>query len=134
VISHGGGLTAQQVAGLPGTPLVVDYAPQEELLARAVLTITHAGLNTVLDSLAKSVPLITVPITYEQPAIARRVERTGSGTSVALPALNSKRLRQMAENILGDQNYREAAAQIGGAIANAGGVVAAANRVEAAAA
>jgi MGT family glycosyltransferase len=134
VISHGGGLTGQQVAGLPGRPLVVDYAPQEEVLARAVLTITHAGLNTVLDSLANNVPLVTVPITYEQPAIARRVERTGTGTSIALSALDPRRLRQMAETILGDKNYREAASRIGSAIANAGGVMVAANRIEAAAA
>jgi UDP:flavonoid glycosyltransferase YjiC (YdhE family) len=88
----------------------------------------------VLDSLAKGVPLITVPITYEQPAIARRVERTGSGASIAIPALNPQRLRQMAQNILGDKNYRDAAARIGGAIAKAGGVRGAADRVEAAAA
>jgi zeaxanthin glucosyltransferase len=133
VISHGGGLTAQQVAGLPGTPLVVDYAPQEELLARAVLTITHAGLNTVLDSLAKSVPLVTVPITYEQPAIARRVEWTGSGTSIALSALDPGRLRQMAEKVLSAENYRGAASRIGRAIGEAGGVKVAADRVVAAA-
>jgi len=36
----------------PGSPLVVEYAPQLELLAKARLTITHAGLNTVLDSLS----------------------------------------------------------------------------------
>jgi zeaxanthin glucosyltransferase len=132
VMSHGGGLTGQQVSDLPGTPLVVDYAPQEEVLGRAVLTITHAGLNTVLDSLANKVPLITVPITFEQPAIARRVEWTGSGRSIALSALDPRRLRQMAENILGGKNYREAAARIGLAIAGAGGVRVAADRVEAA--
>jgi len=39
-------------------PLVVEYAPQLELLAKARLTITHAGLNTVLDSLSNGVPLV----------------------------------------------------------------------------
>ena len=66
-------------AGLPGDPLVVSYAPQIDLLARAALTITHAGLNTVLDSMANGVPVVAVPITYEQPAIARRVEWAGAG-------------------------------------------------------
>src|SRR5204862_5919370 len=46
VMSHGGGLTPQQASALPGGPLVVGYAPQEELLSRARLTLTHAGLNT----------------------------------------------------------------------------------------
>ena len=77
VISHGGGLTAAQASALPGDPLVVRYAPQEQLLARASLTITHAGLNTVLDSLGRGVPLVAIPLTYEQPAIAGGLEGGG---------------------------------------------------------
>ena len=84
VISHGGGLTEAQASSLPGSPLAVRYAPQEELLARAQLTLTHAGLNTVLDSLTHGVPMVAVPITYEQPAIARRVEWHGCGESASL--------------------------------------------------
>ncbi|MGA7216366.1 MAG: hypothetical protein WBX20_19355, partial [Terrimicrobiaceae bacterium] len=34
-----------------GSPIVVPFAPQLELLRRAALTITHAGLNTALESL-----------------------------------------------------------------------------------
>ena len=41
---------------LPGQPLLVDYAPQRLLLERAALTITHAGVNTVLESLACGFP------------------------------------------------------------------------------
>ena len=88
VISHGGGLTDAQASGLPGAPLVVPYAPQETLLERAHLTLTHAGLNTVLDSLAHGVPLVAVPITYEQPSIARRLEWHACGESISLGQLN----------------------------------------------
>ena len=91
VISHGGGLTDAQASNLPGAPLVVRYAPQEKLLERAHLTLTHAGLNTVLDSLAHGVPLVAVPITYEQPSIARRVEWHACGESISLPQLNLRR-------------------------------------------
>jgi MGT family glycosyltransferase len=132
VLSHGGGLSSDQAANLPGAPLVVSYAPQEELLARARLTITHAGLNTVLDSLANGVPLITVPITYEQPAIARRVDWTGSGRSIELSQLDARRLRQMAQTVLDREAYRAAAVRIRTAIVQAGGVTAAADTVEAA--
>jgi len=55
-------MNAEAVQRLPGSPLVV-YAPQLELLAKARLTITHAGLNTVLDSLSNGVPLVAIPIT-----------------------------------------------------------------------
>jgi zeaxanthin glucosyltransferase len=133
VISHGGGLTEAQAAALPGNPLVVGYAPQLELLARAALTITHAGLNTVLDSLANGVPLVTIPITYEQPAIARRVEWAGAGRSVPLARLTPRRLAEAAREVLGQTHYRLAAERMREAIRTAGGVARAADLAERAA-
>jgi zeaxanthin glucosyltransferase len=130
VMSHGGGLSREEVAALPGNPLVVSYAPQLELLARAQLTVTHAGLNTVLDSLSNAVPLVTVPITYEQPAIARRVEWTGAGKSIALERLDVRRLRSIIREVLGHVSYRRAAGRVGEAIRDAGGVKRAADIVE----
>jgi zeaxanthin glucosyltransferase len=41
-------MTPEAMSTLEGDPLVVSYAPQLEVLKRAALTITHAGLNTVL--------------------------------------------------------------------------------------
>jgi MGT family glycosyltransferase len=79
VISHGAGLFEGQSRALPDNPLTVQYVPQRALLARSLLTITHAGLNAVLDSLAAGVPLITMPITYEQPAIAEPGDGLGCG-------------------------------------------------------
>ena len=132
VVSHGGGLSQEQASALPGNPLVVGYAPQEDLLSRAALTVTHAGLNTVLDSLAHGVPLVTIPITYEQPAIARRVERAGSGRVVPLAGMSSGPLGSALRDVLGNPHYRVAASRIGEAIRRAGGVKRAADLTEAA--
>jgi len=63
VVSLGGTAKTQSLEGLPGSPLVVDYAPQLELLKKAALTITHAGLNTTLESLSNGVPIVAIPIT-----------------------------------------------------------------------
>jgi zeaxanthin glucosyltransferase len=130
VISHGGGLDPTAAAGLPGNPLVVGYAPQAELLARAALTITHAGLNTVLDSLANGVPVVTVPITYEQPAIARRVEWTGCGRSIPFAKLDASLLRRTVQDVFRDPSYRVAARRIADSVGAAGGVARAADIVE----
>jgi zeaxanthin glucosyltransferase len=130
VISHGGGLTDQEARALPGNPLVVSYAPQLELLARAHLTITHAGLNTVLDSLANGVPLVTLPITFEQPAIARRVEWRGLGRSLSLARIDTRRLRDAIAHVLDDTQYRNASQRMAGCIRDAGGVRRAAEIVE----
>jgi zeaxanthin glucosyltransferase len=122
VISHGGGLTDAQASSLPGAPLVVRYAPQRELLQKARLTLTHAGLNTVLDSLAYRVPVVAVPITYEQPSIARRVEWHTCGESIALSRLTARRLRQKLISVLENARYGAGATRIGEGISRAGGV------------
>jgi MGT family glycosyltransferase len=129
VISHGGGLSDEQAGALPGSPIVVPYAPQRALIARASLTITHAGLNTVLDSLAAGVPLITIPITYEQPAIARRVERTGAGAAIAFAGLREETLRDLALRVLNSADYHNAAKRMAASVASAGGVSRAADIV-----
>ena len=122
VVSHGGGLTQKEIASLPGSPLAVQYAPQEEVLKRARLTLTHAGLNTVLDSLTCGVPIVAVPLTYEQPAIARRVEWHGCGQSVSLMQLSARGLRRRLIDALENPRYREAATAIRAGILRAGGV------------
>ena len=124
VITHGGGLDSAEAATLPGNPVVVAYAPQLDLLSRARLTLTHAGLNTVIDSLTHGVPLIAIPITYEQPAIAERVRYTGTGEVISLSGLNPRRLREALLRLLAPHaRCRENARRVGESIRQAGGVI-----------
>ena len=126
VITHGGGLKAAEVSGLPGNPVIVPYAPQLELLARASLTLTHAGLNTVLDSLIHGVPMVAVPITFEQPAIAARLRHAGAGEVVSLSDLKTRGLRHTVRRVLMENSYRLSAKRIAESIRAAGGVARAA--------
>jgi zeaxanthin glucosyltransferase len=130
VITHGGGLTAAEACSFPGNPIVVGYAPQLEVLARARLTLTHAGLNTVLDSLTYGVPMIAVPITYEQPAIASRVRWSGAGEVIPFRRLTVQKLRTSIENVLGDSSYSSRANVLKESIRRAGGVRRASDLIE----
>ncbi len=130
VITHGGGLDSQTAASLPGNPLVVGYAPQLEVLAHARLTLTHAGLNTVLDSLSHGVPMVAVPITYEQPAIASRIRWTGSGRIVPFRGLKVPMLREAIADVLHNPMYSIQAHKVQRSIQDAGGVTRAAGIVE----
>ena len=109
VVSLGGGAEPEEYRDLPGDPLVVKFAPQRELLAGAALTITHAGLNTTLESLCEGVPLVAIPIACEQPGIAARIRWTGTGDFLPPSRLSASRLRSMIEQVLGNPKYRNAA-------------------------
>lgn len=122
VLTHGGGLDEESASRLPGDPLVVSYAPQLELLARASLTLTHAGLNTVLDSLTYGVPLVAVPITFEQPGIASRIEWSGTGRIVRFSELSAERLRAAMRAVLNERSYKANAERVRDSIAQSGGV------------
>jgi zeaxanthin glucosyltransferase len=49
------------IGPIPASAIVVSKAPQIELLKRAELCITHAGINTTLESLALGVPMVAIP-------------------------------------------------------------------------
>lgn len=130
VISLGGSGNPESFTGLPGNPVVVKYAPQLELLKRASLTITHAGLNTTLESLNNGVPLVAIPITNDQPGIAARIAWTGTGEVITLSRLSVPRLRNAIRRVLTEDAYKKNALRLQAAIHRAGGVKRAASLVE----
>jgi zeaxanthin glucosyltransferase len=130
VISLGGGLEPVRLGGLSGDPVVVAYAPQLELIKRADLVITHAGLNTVLESLSEGVPLVAVPLGNDQPGVAARVDARGVGVVVPRRKLNSARLRQAVDHVLNDHSYRARAQELGRKIRQVDGSTLAAEIIE----
>lgn len=130
VVSHAGALTEEQAAELSRSCLVVPYAPQRKLLNKCALTITSAGLNTVLDSLAEGVPLVAVPMAWEQFGIAARVTWTGSGRMLPLKRFSQDRLRAQVKEVLRNHSYRAAAGLVQRSIARAGGTNTAAALIE----
>ena len=130
VISLGNGISGASLPKLPGTPIVVNYAPQLELLQKATLVITHAGLNTTLGSLSNGVPMVAIPISLDQPGVAARIAWTGTGEVVTLNKLSGSRLNEAVGRVLTIDTYRQNALRLQAAIHTAGGVSRAADIVE----
>jgi MGT family glycosyltransferase len=121
VISLGGGASPDEMPTLPGNPLVVQFAPQLELLRRAKLCITHAGLNTTLESLGVGVPMVAIPITNDQPGVAARIAWTGCGELIEPKRLTAAALRTLVRRVLDDPRFTENARRLQTAIQRAGG-------------
>jgi len=130
VISLGGGNSPESLPELPGNPLVVGYAPQLELLQKATLTITHAGMNTTLESLTNGVPMVAIPVTNDQPGIAARIAWTGAGEVIPLGKVSVKKLQKAVKRVLTEDSYKKNAVRLQEAIKRAGGVTRAADIIE----
>lgn len=74
-----GGASHEFHPKLPGNPVVTRFAPQLELLQKASLFVTHAGLNSALESLSAGVPMVAIPVANDQPGVAARLNYHGFG-------------------------------------------------------
>jgi MGT family glycosyltransferase len=130
VFSIGPQLDSAQMRNVPGNAIVVNHAPQLELLKRSALCITHAGLNTVLEALAQGVPLLAIPVTNDQPGVAARVSAKGVGLKLALDEVTSTNISDCAGRILNDPAFSERTSTMKSAIALADGLTSAASVIE----
>lgn len=130
VITLGGGMPIDALSDLPGSPLVVDNAPQTDIIAKSSLTITHGGLNTVLDSLSYGVPMVALPITFEQPGTGARIRWTGVGEVIPIDQVDTANLKTAVKQVFTEQSYRQNARRIQDSIAEAGGASRAADIIE----
>jgi MGT family glycosyltransferase len=130
VISLGGRKDPEVFAGLPGNPLVVRTAPQLDLLKRAEVAITHGGLNTALETLMEGKPMIVIPKSLDQPAVATRLERLRVAEAISIRGLTAKKIRVALVKVLGDSSYRDAARRMQAEIRSSRGLERAADVIE----
>jgi zeaxanthin glucosyltransferase len=100
------------------------------LLKRASLCITHAGLNTTLEALAQGVPMVAIPIGYEQPGIAARIAHHGAGEFVEVGDLTVERLSELIQRVRTNPAYLEKARYFQDVIARTHGLDVAADLIE----
>jgi zeaxanthin glucosyltransferase len=91
VLSVGQNADLDHLRPVPENIIVVRSAPQIELLKRATLCVTHASLNTTLESLAQGVPMVAHPIGYDQPGTAARIAYHGVGEFIVVEDLTVAR-------------------------------------------
>ncbi|HEX3445129.1 MAG TPA: nucleotide disphospho-sugar-binding domain-containing protein [Chthoniobacterales bacterium] len=130
VLSIGDQLDPKQIGPMPRNAIVVKRAPQLEVLRRASVCITHAGLNTVLESLAQGVPQVAIPLGLDQPAVAARIAAKQTGVVTSLDKLTPDHLSTLLREVLNNSTYRDNARKLQRAIGEANGLSVAADLVE----
>jgi len=130
VLSVGDHLEPKQIGSLPSNAILVKSAPQLELLKRASLCITHAGLNTVLEALAQGVPQVAIPVSHDQPGVAARVADKKTGLFLPPKELTASRLSFLLDEVLSNSTYRDNARHFQKVIAGRNGLSAAVDLLE----
>jgi zeaxanthin glucosyltransferase len=130
VLSVGDQVNPEQIGTVPNNAIIVKRAPQLELLKQTSVCITHAGLNTVLESLAQGVPQVAIPVTYDQPAVAARIAAKQTGVVTSLDKLTADHLSTVLNEVLSKSIYRDNALKLQKAIAEVNGLSVAADLVE----
>jgi UDP:flavonoid glycosyltransferase YjiC (YdhE family) len=75
---------------------VVPYADQARALAASDVFVTHHGLNSTHEAIAHRVPMISYPLFWDQPALARKCQELG----LAIPLTTSVRAVPKVSDVL----------------------------------
>jgi MGT family glycosyltransferase len=97
-------------AALPASAIVVPYAPQRELLARARIAVTHGGVNSVNECLGVGCPMLVLALGREQPLQAELVSRAGAGLALDVLDVSDRDSRDAFSRLLAGECHAAAAA------------------------
>ena len=100
ILATGTHFNKDDFRGIPPNVLMLNYAPQLQILERADLVITHGGLNTIREAL----------VFGEQPMNAGRVVHHGLGVWGNLQSVTVEQARSFIERVMETESFRERAA------------------------
>ena len=107
---------------IPSNFIVQESVPQLELLSQVQAVICHGGFNTVSESLSNGLPLVVLPIAYDQSYVAGRVTDVNAGIRVNFNRFKPVQLREALWEVLRDKKYAANALTMRQSFIDAGGV------------
>lgn len=105
VMSTGKRTETSTFGPIPDNFLLAPYVPQLEILPRARLFVTHAGTNSIMESMYFGVPMVLIPQQPEQHMHAQRVAELGLGVLLEKEQVNVETLRATVERVSRDDSY-----------------------------
>ncbi|XP_041640452.1 UDP-glucuronosyltransferase 2C1-like [Cheilinus undulatus] len=95
-------------AGLGNNTLLVDWMPQNDLLGhpKIKLFVAHGGTNGVQEALYHGVPILGVPLIFDQPDNLFKIESKGAGKIIDIFTMDEEIFYQGIQEVLTDPSYR----------------------------
>ena len=112
---------AEELGALPAHITVREYVLQLEVLPRAAVFVTHAGMNSVSEAAWFGVPMVLAPQGGDQDFIAYQAEQLGAGVQVDSHRVTPAELRAKTELVMQERRYRLGSEKIGASFREAGG-------------
>jgi UDP:flavonoid glycosyltransferase YjiC (YdhE family) len=78
------------------------FVPLADVLPRCAALVSHGGIGTLAQGLAAGVPQLTMPMGFDQPDNATRLERLGVGRWVVPSKFDGDRVADALSTLLGD--------------------------------
>ncbi|EJQ06385.1 glycosyl transferase [Bacillus cereus] len=121
VLVVGKKINISQFENIPKNFKLYNYVPQLEVLQHADVFVTHGGMNSSSEALYYGVPLVVIPVTGDQPFVAKRLTEVGAGIRLNRNELTSQLLRETVKKVMDDVTFKENSRKVGESLRNAGG-------------
>jgi len=128
IISVGNQVLPEAFGKLPEHIQIFPRVDQIAVLQKADVFLTHCGMNSVSEALYFGVPLVMLPQTSEQKAVAARTEQLGAG--LLLQATDTASIQTAVEQVLQTSKYRNNAQIIANGFHGCSGAKGAADKIE----
>lgn len=106
IVNIGKGNSPAKFGAPPQTVLLVNFAPQLQILDRSAAIITNGGLGTVKEAIMAEVPMLVVPCRWDQFGNAARVKFHGIGDYCNINKVTALQLQEQLDQILSDSTYK----------------------------
>jgi MGT family glycosyltransferase len=130
VLSVGTNTDPSALVRIPDNFLVCSHVPQLEVLEHTDVFVTHGGMNSVMEAIYYSVPMVVVPQQPEQAMTAARVAELELGVALEPGQVTAGALRDAVTTVSGDAGYRSRIARMQQAARDAGGYLRAADEIQ----
>jgi zeaxanthin glucosyltransferase len=90
----------------PENALLVRHVPQVELLKRCAAMVGHGGFSSVKECIFMGVPMLLIPLSYDEPGNAARVVHHGLGLRLQLEEMSAAALGACIDRLLQDAAFQ----------------------------